>query len=334
MKAIGLFKPQDKGIGVLRDINAAKPIAEGRDLLVRVKAAAVNPVDVKTRNRTQATNGDYVTLGFDATGTVEAVGADVTSFKVGDNVYYAGSLTRPGAYAEYQLVDERIVGAKPRCLGDAEAAALPLTAITAWEMLFARLGIREQESDASLLVLGGGGGVGSMAIQLARQLTGLTVIATASRPESGAWCHEMGAHHVVDHSAALVPQISALAAPELRYIFAIVGTDAHWAELAQMIAPQGRLGLIDDPEPLDLRLFKAKSVSIHWENMFTRSVFQTSDIAEQGHILARVAALVDDGNLATTLGEDLGPLSAAALEDAHRRIVSTHVPGKMVFHGL
>jgi NADPH2:quinone reductase len=201
-------------------------------------------------------------------------------------------------------------------------------------MLFARLGIQERESGSSVLVLGGGGGVGSMAIQLARRLTGLTVIATASRPESRTWCHDMGAHHVVDHSAPLASQISRLGASALRYAFAVVGAEQHWAELSQLIAPQGRLGLIDDPEPVDLRLFKSKSVSIHWENMFTRSVFQTSDMAEQGQLLARVAELVDRGEIATTLGDDLGPLAAAALDAAHERIVLSHMPGKMVFHGL
>jgi NADPH2:quinone reductase len=334
MRAVGFFKAGEDENEMLRDIAMPKPSAEGRDLLVRVKAIAVNPVDVKTRSRTPIDHRDPVILGFDAAGTVEAVGTQVAGFNVGDDVFYAGSLARPGAYAEYQLVDERIVGPKPQRLSYVEAAALPLTSITAWEMLFARLGVREQEDGASLLVLGGGGGVGSMAIQLARRLTELTVIATASRSESRAWCREMGAHEVVDHSASLAPQVAALDAPSLRYAFAIVGTDRHWADLAQLIAPQGRLGVIDDPEPVDLRLLKIKSVSIHWENMFTRSFFQTPDLDEQGRLLARVAALVDQGEIATTLGEDLGVLSASALELAHQRIVTIHTPGKMVFHGL
>jgi len=334
MKAIVLLKAGEGGIGTLRDIEVPKPFAKGQDLLVRVKAVAVNPVDVKTRSRTPADQGGQVILGFDAAGTVEAVGPGVTGFEVGDDVYYAGSLNRAGAYAEYQLVDERIVGPKPGRLSYVEAAALPLTSITAWEMLFARLGIREREGGSSVLVLGGGGGVGSMAIQLARRLTDLTVIATAFRPESRAWCQAMGAHHVVDHATALAPQVSQLEAPEMRYAFAVVGAEQHWAELAQLIAPQGRLGLIDDPEPVDLRLFKTKSVSIHWENMFTRSVFRTPDMAEQGRLLARVAELVDQGEIATTLGEDLGPLSAAALDAAHQRIFQSHVPGKMVLHGF
>lgn len=334
MRAVGLFKDGKGEIGTLREIEVAKPVADGRDLLVRVKAAAVNPVDVKTRRRAPAGSAGSLVLGFDAAGTVEAVGPEVTGFAVGDDVFYAGSLSRPGAYAEWQLVDERIVGPKPRSLSFAEAAALPLTSITAWEMLFARLGIIEGEGGASVLVLGGGGGVGSMAIQLARGLTDLTVVATASRPESRAWCSQMGAHHVIDHGAALAPQVEALAIPPIQYAFAVVGAEQHWAELAELVAPQGRLGIIDDPEPVDLRLFKTKSVSIHWENMFTRSVYRTSDMAEQGHLLGRVSALVDEGAIATTIGEDLGVLSAAALEAAHERIVRSHVPGKMVLRGL
>jgi zinc-binding alcohol dehydrogenase family protein len=333
MKAVGFFKAGASGAGELRDIELPTPVPGERDLLVRVKAAAVNPVDVKTRNRTPPDHVDPVVLGFDAAGTVEAVGSRVQGFSIGDDVIYAGSLVRPGAYAEYQVVDERIVGPMPRRLTYAEAAALPLASITAWEMLFARLGIVEGEGNAALLVIGGGGGVGSMAIQLTRRVTALTVIATASRAESRAWCERMGAHHVADHTAPLAPQLEALGHPQVRYAFAVVGADRHWAELAQAIAPQGRLGLIDDPDPVDLRLLKSKSISIHWENMFTRSVFATPDMAEQGRLLSRVADLVDRGAVATTLAEELGPFSAAALQAAHDRIVADHRPGKMVFRG-
>jgi zinc-binding alcohol dehydrogenase family protein len=331
MKAVGLFKTAADDIGELRDIETPKPRPAGQDLLVRVKAAAVNPVDVKTRRRVSPELGQPVILGFDASGTVEALGPLVRDFDVGDDVYYAGSIVRPGAYAEYQLVDARLAARKPTRLSHVEAAALPLTSITAWEMLFARLGIVEREGGEALLLLGGAGGVGSMAIQLARRLTDLVVIAAASRPDGQAWCRRLGAQHVIDHRGDLASQTAAVAGGAVRYAFAIVGADAHWDALAQLIAPQGRVGLIDDPEPVDLRVFKAKSVSLHWENMFTRSVFQTPDMAEQGRLLGRIADLVDGGALVTTLGHDLGALSAAALDAAHRRIVSDHPPGKLVF---
>lgn len=333
MKAVAFYKtnPPDQA---LVDIELPKPIAEGRDLLVKINAVAINPVDVKMRNRIAAGAPEPKIFGYDAAGIVEAVGPQVTAFKPGDAVFYAGTVARPGTYAEYHLVDERIVGPKPASLSFAEAAALPLTSLTAWEMLFDRLAIPLTNTDASLLLIGGAGGVGSMAIQFAQRLTGLTVIATASRPDSSAWCRKLGAHHVIDHTQPLAAQIANLDAPPVAYVFCISATDMHWPAINDIIAPQGRVGIIEDPETMDVRLAKAKSVSIHWESMFTRAAYQTADMEVQGQILTRVAQMVDNGELTTTLAEVLGPISASTVTEAHRRIVGSHPSGKMVLEGF
>jgi NADPH:quinone reductase len=333
MKAVGFFKSHaTRGDEVLLDIDLPKPSPTGRDLLVKVEAAAINPVDVKTRMRMPAGEREVKVLGYDAAGIVEAVGPEVSLFKPGDAVFYAGSIVRPGTYAEYHLVDERIVGPKPKSLSFAEAAALPLTSITAWEMLFDRL--RIGEGGASVLVIGGTGGVGSMAVQLARTLTDLTVITTASRPDGREWCRKLGAHHVVDHSKPLAAEIGALQLPPITYVFSTTATDTHYPAIAEVIAPQGRFGLIDDPAPLDLRLVKLKSVSFHWENMFTRAVFGTPDMDAQNRLLKRVSELIDNGSLKTTLAEILGPISAATVGHGHERIQASHAPGKMVMTGF
>lgn len=334
VKAVGLFKSGAGGEGELRDVEVPDPTPRGRDLLVRVKAAAINPADVKSRRRATPDEPQPSILGFDAAGVVEAVGPDVRRFRPGDEIFYAGTIARPGAYAELQVVDERITGPKPKSLSFAAAAALPLTAITAWEMLFDRLGVPMGAAEGSLLVIGAAGGVGSITLQLARRLTGLTVIGTASQPQGRAWCLRLGAHHVIDHSRALAPQVAALGAPPVGYVFGITGTDSHWLDIAEIVAPQGKVGLIDDPEPVDLRLVKLKSVSVHWENMFTRSVFETADIDRQGLLLARVSQMVDDGALQTTLAEVRGPIRAAVIEAAHRAIMASHAPGKMVLEGF
>ena len=266
---------------------------------------------------------------------VEAVGPDASVFKVGDAVFYAGSIVRDGSNAQYQVVDERIVGRRPRTLSSAGAAALPLTAITAWETLFDRLRVRDRSSGTSavLLIIGGAGGVGSIAIQLARALTDLTVIATASRPETRDWVRDLGAHHVVDHTKPLARQIEALGIGAPRFVFSTTHTDRHLADIAELIAPQGHLALIDDPASLDILPFKRKAVAVHWELMFTRSLFGTPDIAEQGRLLNEVAGLVDSGAIRTTLTETLSPISAATLIDAHRRIESATTRGKIVLEG-
>jgi zinc-binding alcohol dehydrogenase family protein len=264
------------------------------------------------------------------------VGAEVKGFSVGDRVFYAGAINRPGTNAEYHLVDARIVGHAPTTLSDAQAAAMPLTAITAWELLFDRLGVPQGGgAGQSLLVIGGAGGVGSILIQLARQLTHLTVIATASRPDTQAWCRTLGAHHVIDHSQAFAPQLLAAGVPQVDLLAGLTQTEEHWASIVEVAAPQGRIALIDDPaKPLDVMALKRKSLSLHWELMFTRSLFQTADMAAQGAMLGRVAQLVDQGRLHTTLTQTLSPINAANLQQAHMLIETGRVRGKIVLVGF
>ena len=313
-----------------------QPPPEGRDILVEVRAVSVNPVDTKVRMRAAGEGGAPKILGYDATGTVAEAGKDCHLFKPGDAVWYAGSIMRQGTNAEYHLVDERIVGAKPKSLSFAQAAALPLTSITAWEMLFDRFGIRIGKPPAagSLLIIGGGGGVGSIALQLARRLTGLTVIATASRPETRQWCLDHGAHHVIDHREPFAPQLAAIGCKSITYVFGVTESGRHLPGIVEVIAPQGKFGLIDDPKALDILPFKRKCCSIHWESMFTRSTFGTSDMILQHVLLTEVAALVDDGLVRTTLGEMLGPINAATLKKAHARIEGGRTVGKLVLAGF
>ena len=320
----------------LVDLDLPKPEATGRDLLVAVKAVSVNPVDTKIRQRRADPDGAPQVLGWDAAGTVVAVGDAVTGFAVGDAVFYAGAIDRPGTNAEYHVVDDRIVGHKPESLDWAQAAALPLTSITAWETLFDRLDVRKPVPGAAnaILIIGGAGGVGSIAIQLARQLTDLTVIATASRDETRGWVEDLGAHHVIDHRKPLAEQVAALGLGAPGFVFSTTHTDEHVAEIATLIAPQGRLALIDDPETLDISPLKQKSISVHWELMYTRSLFQTADMAEQGRILDEVARLVDAGTIRTTLAENFGRIDAANLRKAHARIESHTAKGKIVLEGF
>ncbi len=320
----------------LEDIERPRPEPQGRDILVAVQAVSVNPVDTKIRMRAQPEPGEYKILGWDAAGTVEAIGPGVTLFRPGDQVFYAGALDRPGTNAEFHVVDERIVGRKPTTLSWAEAAAIPLTAITAWETLFDRLDVRKPVPGATqaILIIGGAGGVGSIATQLARRLTDLTVITSASRPETQAWSRALGAHHVVDHSKPLAAEIQALGIGAPSFVFSTTNTDKHLAEIAKLIAPQGRFALIDDPATLDVSLLKRKSVSLHWEFMFTRSMFATADIAEQGRLLNEVARLIDAGTLRTTIGENFGTIDAANLRRAHALIESGRAKGKIVLEGF
>lgn len=316
----------------LLDTSLPDPVPRKRDLLVEVRAVAVNPVDTKLRRHADPV-GEKRVLGFDAAGVVRALGAEVTHFGIGDEVWYAGAINRAGANAEYQLVDERLVGRKPRRLGFADAASMPLTSLTAFEMLFDRLQV-PQAAAGSLLIIGGAGGVGSMAIQLARKLTELTVIATASRPESVDWCHRLGAHHVIDYQGDIPAQLNALGFRAVDFIFSTNASDQHWPAMVRAIRPQGRIGLIDDPAPIDVRDLKQKSVSLHWEAMFTRGLFETPDMIEQQRILERIAALADEGVLQTILAEHLGRISAANLILAHRRIESGKMRGKIVLEGF
>ena len=319
----------------LQDVDLPEPQPGARDLLVQVGAIAVNPVDTKMRMRSSPAAGQWAVLGWDAAGTVRAVGPQVSLFKPGDRVWYAGAIHRPGANSELHLVDERIAALAPRSLSDAEAAALPLTAITAWEMLFDRLCVPRDANDA-LLVIGAAGGVGSILVQLARQLTGLTVIGTASRPQTQTWVRDLGAHHVVDHSRPLAAELQAAGLPAPRYVVSLTQTDQHFAQIAELIAPQGRFGLIDDPAPgsLDVTLLKRKAVSLHWELMFTRSLFETPDMVEQHRLLSEVARRVDEGTLGTTVGEHFGAINAANLRRAHAHLESGQARGKIVLEGF
>jgi zinc-binding alcohol dehydrogenase family protein len=337
MRAVGYRKslPIDQAEALV-DLEIDKPAPKGRDLLVQVKAISVNPVDTKVRKRAAPKDGEPPKiLGYDATGIVAATGPDVTLFKAGDEVWYAGSIIRPGTNAEFHLVDERIVGRKPKSLDFAAAAALPLTSITAWEVLFDRLGIARGGGEGkSLLIIGGAGGVGSIAIQLARTLTKLTVIATASRPETQSWCKELGAHHVIDHSKPMAEQLKALGYRFVDYVFGVTESGDHFDTIAEVIAPQGKFGLIDDPKPLDTAKFKGKSASVHWEAMFTRSTFQTPDMIEQHRLLNEVAAMVEKGTIRTTVAENFGKINAANLRRAHAQIESGTTRGKIVLEGF
>ncbi len=336
MKAVGYTAslPIDQAEALV-DFETAKPEPAGRDIRVAVKAVSVNPVDTKVRKRAVPPAGETKILGYDASGIVDAVGPDVTIFKPGDEVFYAGSILRQGTNAEFHLVDERIVGSKPATLSFAQAAALPLTSITAWELLFDRLGAVPGRSvdPRSLLITGGAGGVGSILIQLARRLTGLTVIATASRPQTVKWCEALGAHAVIDHTRPMKAQIEALNLPPVALIASLTGTDDHFAALADILAPQGRIGLIDDPVSVNFSLLKGKAGSLHWESMFTRSSFQTADMIGQHHLLNDVADMIDKGVLRTTLEQTFGTINAANLKRAHALIESGKSVGKIVLEG-
>jgi len=319
----------------LVDVELETPVAEGHDLLVSVQAISVNPVDTKIRNNVNAENNQWKTLGWDAVGVVEAIGDQVSQFKIGDEVWYAGALNRQGSNSELQLVDERIVGHKPKTLEPREAAALPLTAITAWEMLFDRLQVpKAAPENTSILVIGGAGGVGSITIQLLKQLTNLTIISTASRAETKEWIKQLGADYVLDHSQPLTTQIKQLGLNAPLYVFSTTQTDRHLSDIVELIAPQGHFGLIDDPAQLDIKPFKSKSVSVHWEFMFTRSMYQTQDMVKQSELLSEVAELVDAGKIKTTVSQVLSPINAQNLKLAHQQIESGTTKGKIVLHGF
>jgi zinc-binding alcohol dehydrogenase family protein len=310
-----------------------KPTPGARDLLVEVKAISVNPVDTKLRNNVAVTEPRV--LGWDVAGIVREVGADVTLFRPGDEVFYAGSITRPGSYSEFHLVDERIVGRKPATLEFAAAAALPLTSITAWELLFDRVAVPEDGGQGKrLLIIGAAGGVGSILTQLARKLTRLTVIGTASRKETAQWVGELGAHHVIDHSQPLKPQLATLGFKDVDIVISLTQTGQHYAEIVDMLAPQGKFALIDDPATLDALPLKRKSISLHWELMFTRAIFETDDMIRQHELLQRVAQLVDDGVIKTTLAEHFGKIDADNLRRAHALIESGKARGKIVLEGF
>jgi zinc-binding alcohol dehydrogenase family protein len=337
MKAVGYYAPGpiDRPDSLV-DMDLPEPTAGPRDLLVRVKAVAVNPVDTKVRKGAPPAEGQARVLGWDAAGVVEAVGEQVTLFRPGDEVFYAGALQRPGTNAELHAVDERIVGRKPRSLGWEAAAALPLTTLTAWELLFDRLRVPygEKTTGGVLLVINGAGGVGSILIQLARRLTGLTVVATASRPETNEWVRTMGAHHVIDHRKPLSEGLKAIGVGAADYVASLTGSDQHLPAIAELIAPQGAVALIDDPAAFDIMPFKRKSVTVSWEFMFTRSMFETADMVAQHRILEEASALVDAGLLRTTMTRSEGPINAANLKKVHALLERGEAIGKAVLSGF
>jgi NADPH:quinone reductase len=322
----------------LLDLTTETPRPAPHDLLLEVRAISVNPVDAKIRSGggPGRPDGQLQILGWDAASVVTAVGSNVCLFKPGDEVYYAGDVGRPGSYAQFQCVDERLVGRKPASIGFAEAAALPLTTITAWESLFDRMKIRRDPSSAgSLLIIGGAGGVGSIATQLARRLTGLTVIATASRPETQTWCREMGAHHMIDHRQPLAGQVKAIVPGGVNYVLALTKTEDHFDEIIAAMAPQSAMALIENvARPVDINKLKPKCISLHWEFMFARARFETADMGEQGRLLNEVARLVDAGQIRTTMRQNLGSINAANLKRAHALIESGSAIGKLVLAGF
>src|SRR3954454_19484027 len=336
MKAVGYKKSLPvEDANSLIDFETAKPEPKGRDIRVDVKAISANPVDYKVRKRAAPPAGETKILGFDAAGVVDAVGPDVSLFKPGDEVFYAGSILRQGTNSEFHLVDERIVGQKPKSLSFAQAAALALTSITAWELLFDRLGAVPGKSldPRTLLITGGAGGVGSILIQLARRLTGLTVVATATRPEAEKWGLDLGAHAVIDHNKPMKEQIEALKLPPVDLVASLTHTHEHYKQIIDFMAPQGKFGLLDDPTEFSASAFKGKAISIHWESMFTRSMFTTPDIIAQHNLLNDVADLIDKGVIRTTLGENHGTINAANLKRAHALIESNKSRGKIVLEG-
>lgn len=334
MKAIG-FKTSlpvsnpDSFIAFETDI----PKPSGRQLLVKVAAVSVNPVDFKVRQNSAKgkTLETPKVIGWDAVGTVEAVGESASLFKAGDQVFYAGDITKPGSNQAYQLIDERIVGRAPEKVGLAAAAAMPLTALTAWEILFDRIRIQpDKDKGKSILVIGGAGGVGSVAIQLAKKVAGLTVIATASRPETISWCKQMGADHVVNHKD-LVHAVRQAGFKSVDFIVDFVDTHAYWDSMTELIKPQGHIASITgSAQPIALNKLKSKSASFHWELMFTRSSYETEDMQEQHEILNRVARLMDEAVLQTTLHTTLTGLSAENFREAHRLLETNATIGKIV----
>ena len=332
MKAVGLTEYlaiADENS--LRDFEIERPVAKGYDLLVEVKAIAVNPVDTKVRSPKPETETEPHILGWDAAGIVKEVGDRVKKFQIGDEVYYAGDLTRPGCNSEYQLVDARIVGHKPKSLEFAAAAALPLTSITAWEALFDRLNIdRSADAGKSILIINGAGGVGSIAIQLAK-LAQLEVIATASRPETIAWCKELGADYVVNHRHNLATEVAQIGYKTVDYILCLYDTDGHWQAIAEAIKPQGKIcTIVENKQPLAMDILKKKSAALVWEFMFTRSMYQTDDMVEQGKLLDEVSQLIDRQTLVSTCKDIVKPINAANLRKVHQRIESGRAIGKIV----
>lgn len=342
MKAIGYKKSLPiTDTDSLVNIELPQPIATGQDILVKINAIAVNPVDYKIRQNHPSESDEFKVIGWDAVGEVVAMGDAATKFTLGDKVYYAGDLNRQGSNAEYQLIDERIVGHKPKSLSDAEAAALPLTTITAYELLFEHLALTKLHPDSTeksndvILVVGAAGGVGSILVQLAKAITGATIIATASRESSIAWVKKLGAHHVVNHTKPLQTQIDALNIGQVTHVASLNGTGSYFDTYIELLAPFGKIAMIDDPaEPLNVMKMKFKSLSLHIEFMFARSMFNATDIEKQSHLLNHVSDLIDHGYIQTTVSKDLGLINAKNLKIAHQELESGQSIGKIVLQGF
>ena len=334
MKAVGFTKAGAiDAPDSLIDFEADMPAVGARDLLVEVHAVSVNPVDTKIRANVGPESGTKI-IGYDASGVVTQVGSDVSKYKVGDEVFYAGDLTRSGTNSEFHVVDECIVGIKPKSLSFADAAGMPLTSITAWELLFDSLAVKETEGQGeSILIIGGAGGVGSILIQLAKKLTNLTVIATASREGTVEWVKKMGADHVINHHESLSEQVKALGLTP-RYVASLTATDQHFPAVIELVKPRGHIAMIDDPQVLDTKLGKTKALSFSWEFMFTRSMFQTDDMEKQQELLNRVSALLDAGELVSTVTQNLGAINAENLKNAHIQQESGRAIGKTVLAGF
>ncbi len=317
-------------------LDLAMPTPIGHDLLIEIEAIAVNPVDTKVKASIKGNLPNAKIVGWDATGTVVGIGDQVELFKLGDKVFYAGDISRPGCYASHQVVDERIVGHAPKTLSADEAAVMPLTSITAWESLFSRLRIsKENDKGKNILIIGGAGGVGSIAIQLAKKVAGLNVITTASRSESEQWCYKLGADHVLNHHSEMILQYRTLGLADPDYIFCTINTDHHYAAMAELIAPQGMICSIDGTqEKHNLDILKSKSVGFVWEFMFTRSMFKTKDMIEQHHLLNTIAQLLDDGKIISTLTKTLGPLNSDNIELAHKQLLSGSTIGKLALTSI
>ena len=336
MKAVGSYKalPANEAEAFL-DVEIDAPVASGRNLLVEVKAVSVNPVDTKVRKRPHP-DATWRVLGWDASGVVTSIGEDVTGFAVGDEVYYAGCITKPGSNSEYQLVDERIAAKKPASLGFAESAALPLTTITAWEGLFDQLGVSKTGADAgkTILMIGAAGGVGSIAIQLAKKLANLTIIATASRPESSDWCKARGADHVINHYEDIPAQLEAIGCANVDYVFCLTNIAGYWKTITDVIKPMGNIcTIVDFFEVANIDLLKLKSATFSFEFMFCRSMYQTDDMDEVSKLLASTAALIDSGDLITTVSNVVSPINSDNVRAVHTAIEQGNTIGKTVLEG-
>jgi len=342
MKVIGFYQylPVEDPSSLV-EVEVPAPEPGDRDLLVRVKAVSVNPVDVKIRSRLETVVAEPRIIGWDVAGVVEDIGSEVSLFKVGDEVYYAGDISRPGCNSQLHLVDERIVGHKPTSLSFEQAAAMPLTTITAWEALFDRLGVEKtapaRQAQPSILIIGGAGGVGSIAIQLAKKVAGCKVIATASRDESVQWCRANGADEIINHHKPFAEEFKRIGADEVEYILCFNSTEKHIQNMADVIKPQGKICTIvetKDSQPVNINLFQSKSVGFMWELMFTRSLFKTPDMQAQHNLLNEAGRLLDEGILKTTMTENYGPLTAENLRRAHGKIESGSMIGKLVLSGI